>query len=143
VDDIAVLVASLIERYATKAGQQIRTINKQTVDLFQADDWPGTIRERQHVMERAVILCASDTYAVEERWLKWEAPLRAGPAMPLVAARAAHERALIEAALAACRGRVSGPAGAAAKRGLPRQTLASNLNALGIPLQRFNTRPAD
>lgn len=126
-----------------RCGASTCTSSKQTLDLFQAYDWPGNIRELQNVIERAVILCASDTCAVEERWLKREAPLRSGPAMPLVAARAAHERALIEAALAACRGRVSGPAGAAAKRGLPRQTLASNLNALGIPLQRFNTRPDD
>jgi formate hydrogenlyase transcriptional activator len=60
--------------------------------------------------------------------------------MPLVAARAAHERALIEAALSECRGRVSGPAGAAAKLGLPRQTLESKSKALGIDIQRFKTR---
>jgi formate hydrogenlyase transcriptional activator len=61
----------------------------------------------------------------------------------LVVARAAHERALIEAALSECCGRVSGPAGAAAKLGLPRQTLGSKINALGMPLQRFNTRSGD
>jgi len=143
VDDIPLLVAYLIERYATRAGKKIRTINKQTVDLFQAYDWPGNIRELQNVVERAVILCASDTFAVEERWLQRDAPPRSGPAMPLVAARAEHERALIEAALAACRGRVSGPAGAAVKLGLPRQTLESKLKALGIHLQRFKTRQAD
>jgi formate hydrogenlyase transcriptional activator len=113
------------------------------LELFQAYDWPGNIRELQNVIERAVILCASDTFAVEERWLKRESPPRSGLAMPLVAARAEHERALIEAALSECRGRVSGPAGAAAKLGLPRQTLESKLNALGIPLQRFKTRPGD
>jgi formate hydrogenlyase transcriptional activator len=136
VDDIPLLVAYLIERYATKAGKKIRTITKQTLELFQAYDWPGNIRELQNVIERAVILCASDTFAVEESWLKREAPRPAGP---LVAARAEHERALIEAALAECRGRVSGPAGAAAKLGLPRQTLESKIKALGIPLQRFKT----
>src|SRR6266446_4625580 len=136
VDDIPLLVAYLIERYATKAGKKIRTITKQTLALFQAYDWPGNIRELQNVIERAVILCASDTFAVEESWLKREAPRPAGP---LVAARAEHERALIEAALAECRGRVSGPAGAAAKLGLPRQTLESKITALGIPLQRFKT----
>jgi formate hydrogenlyase transcriptional activator len=57
-----------------------------------------------------------------------------------VASRAAHERALIEAALTECRGRVSGRAGAAAKLGLPRQTLASKITALGIDIQRFKTR---
>jgi formate hydrogenlyase transcriptional activator len=143
VDDIPLLVAYLIERYATKAGKQIRTINKQTVELFQAYDWPGNIRELQNVVERAVILCESDTFTVEERWLQREAPPRSGPAIPLVVARAEHERALIEAALAACRGRVSGPAGAAAKLGLPRQTLESKIKTLGIHLQRFKTRQAD
>src|SRR5882672_9061346 len=129
----------LIERYATRAGKKIRTISKQTVDLFQAYDWPGNIRELQNVVERAVILCASDTFAVEERWLQRDAPPRSGPAVPLVVARAAHERALIEAALSTCHGRVSGPSGAAAKLGLPRQTLESKIKALGIPLQRFKT----
>jgi formate hydrogenlyase transcriptional activator len=143
VDDIPLLVAYLVERYANKAGKTIRTINKQTMDLFQAYDWPGNIRELQNVIERAVILCASDTFAVEERWLTRELPPPPGPAMPLVVARAEHERALIEAALSACRGWVSGSAGAAAKLGLPRQTLASKINALGIPLQRFKTRPGD
>ena len=143
VDDIPVLVAYLIERYATKAGKKIRTITKRTLDLFQAYDWPGNIRELQNVIERAVILCEGDTFAVEERWLKRDAPQPAGSAMPLVASRAAHERALIEAALSACRGRVSGPAGAAAKLGLPRQTLESKIKALGIPLQRFKTRQGD
>jgi formate hydrogenlyase transcriptional activator len=143
VDDIPLLVAYLIERYATKAGKKIRTINKQTLELFQAYDWPGNIRELQNVIERAVILCASDTFAVEERWLQLEAPRPSGPAMPLVAARAEHERALIEAALSECRGRVSGPSGAAAKLGLPRQTLESKIKALGIPLQQFKTRQGD
>jgi formate hydrogenlyase transcriptional activator len=104
--------------------------------------WPGNIRELQNVVERAVILCESDTLAVEEDWLQ-QAPLRSVPAGPLVAACAAHERDLIEAALSTCRGRVSGPSGAAARLGLPRQTLASKIKALGIPLQQFKTSPGD
>jgi formate hydrogenlyase transcriptional activator len=143
VDDIPLLVEYLIERYATRAGKKIRTINKRTLELFQTYDWPGNIRELQNVIERAVILCERDTFAVEESWLKREAPLRAGLAVSLVAARAEHERALIEAALSECRGRVSGPAGAAAKLGLPRQTLESKIKALGIDIQRFKSRQGD
>src|SRR5262249_53356462 len=140
VDDMPLLVAYLVERYATKAGKKIRTISKRTLALFQAYDWPGNIRELQNVVERAVILCAGDTFAVEERWLQREALPRSGPAVPLVVARAEHERALIEAALAECRGRVSGPAGAAAKLGLPRQTLESKITALGIDIQPLKPR---
>ena len=140
VDDMPLLVAYLVERYATKAGKKIRTISKRTLALFQAYDWPGNIRELQNVVERAVILCEGDTFTFEERWLQREALPRSGPAGPLVVARAEHERALIEAALAECRGRVSGPAGAAAKLGLPRQTLESKIKALGIDIQQFKTR---
>ena len=138
-DDIPLLVEYLVERYAKRTGKRISHIKKKTLDLFQSYDWPGNIRELQNVIERAVILCAGDTFAVEEPWLQRQAPPRSGLAAPLVVARAEHERALIEAALAECRGRVSGPAGAAAKLGLPRQTLESKIKALGIPLQRFKT----
>jgi formate hydrogenlyase transcriptional activator len=45
VDDIPVLVAYLIERYATKAGKKIRHIEQQTLAWLQAYPWPGNIRE--------------------------------------------------------------------------------------------------
>src|SRR5262249_9604473 len=139
VDDIPLLVEYLIERYATRAGKKIRTINKRTLELFQTYDWPGNIRELQNVIERAVIVGDGDPFAVEERWRKREAPRRIAPAVSWVAARAEHDRALIEAALSECRGRVPGPAGAAAKLDLPRQTLESKIKALGIGIQRFKS----
>jgi len=49
------------------------------------------------------------------------------------------ESLLIEAVLAQCRGRVSGPAGAAAKLGMPRSTLESKIRSLQIHKQRFKT----
>ncbi len=44
---------------------------------------------------------------------------------------------MIETALAECRGRLSGPSGAADKLGIPRQTLASKIANLGINKYRF------
>ena len=46
---------------------------------------------------------------------------------------------MIEAALAESRGRLSGPSGAAAKLGIPRQTLESKIASLGINQYRFRT----
>ncbi|HBP87522.1 MAG TPA: Fis family transcriptional regulator [Nitrospiraceae bacterium] len=140
VDDIPLLVEYLIERYAQKAGKKIRHIRKQTVELFQAYDWPGNIRELQNVIERAVVLCDGDTFAVDETWLKGEQDQQAGPAVPLAASIAGRERDMIEAALAQSRGLVSGPTGAAAKLGIPRQTLDSKIKSLGIDKQRFTRR---
>jgi len=50
------------------------------------------------------------------------------------------ERQLIETALAATRGRVAGPNGAAAKLGIPRQTLDSKITALGIDKHQHKSR---
>lgn len=142
-DDIPLLVEYLIERYAKKAGKKIRTIQKTTLEQFQAYDWPGNIRELQNVIERAVILCESETFSVDETWLMRESPQLSGSAVPFATTLVEHEREIIEAALASCQGRISGSSGAAAKLGIPRQTLDSKIKALGINKHRFKTRQAD
>src|SRR6202453_4966169 len=55
-EDMPLLVEHLVERYAKRSGKKIRHINKKTLDLLQAYDWPGNIREMQNIIERAVIL---------------------------------------------------------------------------------------
>ena len=143
IDDIPLLVTYLIERYAKKAGKKIKNIQKETLELFQAYDWPGNIRELQNVIQRAIVLCESETFSVDETWLKREKHRLSGSVIPLGATLAEHEKDIIEAALADCGGQVAGPTGAAAKLGLPRQTLESKITALGINKHRFKTRQAD
>ena len=145
-DDIPLLVEYLIERYATKAGKRIRKITAHTLSLFQQYDWPGNIRELQNVVERAVILCDGDTFSVDETWLKHGPAVPSESTVPVAASLMQHdrmqleaERQMIEAALAATRGRVAGPNGAAAKLGIPRQTLDSKIAALGIDRYRFRS----
>lgn len=143
IDDIPLLVAYLIERYAKKAGKQIRDIQKETLALFQAYEWPGNIRELQNVIERAVVLCESETFSVDQTWLKPEGQRPLGSRVPLSATLAEHEKELIEAALADCGGQTGGPSGAAVKLGLPRQTLDSRIKALGIDRHRFKATQAE
>jgi formate hydrogenlyase transcriptional activator len=52
----------------------VDTVHKRTLELFQAYDWPGNIRELQNVIERAVILCDAETFSVDELWLQSESP---------------------------------------------------------------------
>jgi formate hydrogenlyase transcriptional activator len=142
-DDIPILVEYLIERYAKKAGKRIKTIKKNTLELFQAYDWPGNIRELQNVVERAVVFCDGDTFSIDETWLKRELPHDSPPLrMPegaLGRLDADRERRIIEAALAETGGRIAGPSGAAAKLGIPRQTLDSKISSLGIKKNRFKS----
>ncbi|MGH9427959.1 MAG: Fis family transcriptional regulator, partial [Terriglobia bacterium] len=112
----------------------------ETLKLFQAYDWPGNIRELQNVIERAVVLCESETFSVDETWLKPEEHRVLGSVVPLGATRVEHKQEIIEAALADCGGKVGGPTGAAVKLGLPRQTLESKIKTMGIDKHRFKTR---
>jgi formate hydrogenlyase transcriptional activator len=135
-EDIPLLVAYFLERYARKAGKQFRGINKQSVELLQAYPWPGNIRELQNVIERSVIVCESETFSVDASWLAREA-VPPPTHRPHAATAGMGERERIEAALAESRGRVSGPAGAAAKLGMPSTTLESKIKALQINKHRF------
>jgi len=133
--DIPLLVAYFVERYARKAGKTIRQVEKRTLELVQSYGWPGNVRELQNVIERAVIVCESETLSVDPRWLaRQTAPARGRPVADELATR---ERQMIETALAESNGRVSGPAGAAVKLGMPGSTLESKIRALRISKHRF------
>ena len=136
-EDISILVAYFVDRYASKAGKKIRDIDRKTLDLLRSYAWPGNIRELQNVIERSIILCETETFFVDESWLIRDS-LQARPASrPFSADLGTHEREMIEAALTESRGRVSGPKGAAAKLGLPPSTLESKIRSLKISKQRF------
>jgi Bacterial regulatory protein, Fis family len=124
VDDIPLLVEYSIDRYAKKVGKKFRAISRRTLELFETYDWPGNVRELQNVVERAVVLCDGDTFSIDETWLRRTSRRPSGPEVALTATVVAHEKELIEAALAESNGRIAGPSGAAAKLGIPRQTLS-------------------
>jgi formate hydrogenlyase transcriptional activator len=137
VDDIPLLVEYLVEQYSRKAGKRIRSISKHTLDLFQEYEWPGNVRELQNVVERAVILCDGDVFCVDPSWLVPASANPTTPTIPLVADLTEREKTMIENALREAEGLISGPTGAAAKLGMPRQTLESKIRKLGINRYRF------
>ena len=143
VDDIPLLAAYLIQRSARNLGKRILSISRRTLELFRAYAWPGNIRELQNVIERAVITCDGEQFAVGESWL--ELPPHRIPSLPLAADLEEREREMIENALKECRGLVAGPCGAAAMLKIARQTLDSKIKKLGInpySFKRHDFRPA-
>ena len=135
--DIPLLVKYFIDRFGKKAGKKYRTIDERTLKLLQAYSWPGNVRELQNVIERSVILSDGDTFSVDETWLKREPPESVRPTIALNGALHKQEKEMIEAALAASHGQISGPSGAAIKLGLPTRTLDSKIKRLGINKFRF------
>ena len=130
-EDIPVLVEYFIGRMAKDIGKNIRRIGKDTIEKLRAYGWPGNIRELQNVVERAVILSEGDTFRVDQSWL---------------GRRLAGPGTTTRRAVRSCRSRSGddrsgtrqepwahlGPSGAAARLGIPRQTLESKIKRLGI-----------
>ena len=142
-EDIPLLVEYFIDRYARKAGKNIKRVNKKTLELLQSYPWPGNIRELQNVIERSVILCETEIFSIDENWLPQPPALIPEPKQQLELPRSllAQEKDMIEAALKETRGRVSGPTGAAVKLGIPRSTLESKIRSLKINKNRFRSIP--
>jgi formate hydrogenlyase transcriptional activator len=143
VADIPLLVEYFIDRFGKRAGKKFRTIDKKFLKAFQAYGWPGNVRELQNVIERAVILSEDDALAVDETWLKWDPAQKPVRPRSLDGALVKQEKEMIEAALAESQGRVSGSQGAAARLGLPAQTLDSKIKRLKINKYRFKASQPD
>jgi len=152
------LVEYFIARYAEKVGKKFSNIASDTLSLFQEYRWPGNIRELQNVIERAVILCDAETFAIDETWLKRESRPMSGSVVPLVSAPLERLRPVIDeekaetpdvsfirrdklrrlerdsilAALKRSNQKVSGPRGAAELLGINPSTLNSRMRSLGI-----------
>ena len=109
--------------------------------------WPGNVRELASVIERAAILAREGRLAIDtvlDRTNAIVAPVPRRPASAPTPAieieterdRKLRERANIEAALAACSGKVYGPGGAAELLGMRPTTLAARIRALGLVRRR-------
>src|SRR5579864_4792667 len=128
----------LIEQFARRAGKRITETRKKTLSLLQSYDLPGNTRELQNVIEHTVVLSEGKTLSVDETWLQRKSNEQprptVSPAGVLADDRkefANRELKAIEAALAECRGRVSGPRGATAKLGIRAGRTVRNPTKIG------------
>ena len=136
-EDIPMLVEYFIDRFARKAGKDIRSIDKQSLELLESYSWPGNIRELQNVVERSVVLCDTDTLRIDSSWLSVGDSAPPGRAGSLASKIQEQERDFIERALAEAQGKVSGPLGAAAKLGISPSALEYKIRLLKINKHQF------
>jgi PAS domain S-box-containing protein len=140
VADIPMLAEYFISRFGKRVGKTFGTIEKKTMDLLRNYSWPGNVRELQNVIERAITLSESEKFSVDEAWLTRKPAAIPQSNAALDSALQAHEKRAIESALEQCRGRVSGPGGAAAKLGMRGSTLESRIRRFGIDKYRFTSK---
>ena len=68
--DIILLAEFFLRKYVSKYGKPNLKINQQAVERLLNYQWPGNIRELQHTIEKAVILCDTDVIKTEDLYLK-------------------------------------------------------------------------
>ncbi|MBW3542375.1 MAG: sigma 54-interacting transcriptional regulator [Planctomycetes bacterium] len=64
--DIPMLAGHFLERYARKAHQSPRRLERSALETLMKYDWPGNVRELQNVIERAAILSRSSEVERED-----------------------------------------------------------------------------
>ena len=134
-DDVAALAAHFVQKHAGRLGRTLSRIDARSLRWLQSYSWPGNVRELENIIERAVILSKGPTLRLDRDVL----PI-AGVESPLADQVQESERTLIENALAACGGRVSGDKGAARRLGLPPSTFEFRIKRLGIDKFRYRGR---
>ena len=107
--DIRLIAEHYASHYASKLGKRVMGLSPRALVALEAYPWPGNVRELQNVVERAVILASGDLLQPADLELPGVSAPTSAPG------ESSEERARIEEALRAARGRVSGADGAAAR----------------------------
>ena len=131
-EDIPLLVTHFINYFNRKTGKKVSGLSEKLAKNMTAYNWPGNIRELEHVIERSILLAKGPT--IDDVAL---------PGLPAKHTEAASEETRIKtmhenerdhiiAVLRKCNGRIWGAGAAAEVLNLPPSTLKSKMIKLGI-----------
>ena len=126
--DIPLLIQYFVRKFAANLGKKIDRIPERMIAALQRYQWPGNIRELEHVIERAIILSEGPELEPID-WLS-QSPGKAGVGKTPTLEE--MERQHIVDVLEQTNWRVSGEKGAAKILGLNATTLEARMKKLGI-----------
>jgi transcriptional regulator with GAF, ATPase, and Fis domain len=137
-EDIPLLATHFIRKLSKKTGRSVSSMSSSVLEQIVNYEWPGNIRELEHVIERSLLL--SDDKVLQQVFL----PSRQRPMTTRIIREDAiktieqNERDHILNMLRYCKGRVAGFNGAAQYLGVPPSTLSSKLKRLGIQKEHYS-----
>ena len=82
-EDIVTLAYFFIGKYSVKYKKDCKRLQDRTIDLMMKYPWPGNIRELQHTIEKAVILCDRDCLSPADLYLNQSVQLQTDETMTL------------------------------------------------------------
>ncbi len=68
-EDIEPLVTYFLKKYTVLFNKTINYLSDEALEILKGYNWPGNVRELENVVERAVVLCSSDTIKKEDIFL--------------------------------------------------------------------------
>jgi formate hydrogenlyase transcriptional activator len=131
--DLPILAAFFIEKFSRAMNRKAEMLSKRAEQELMTYEWPGNVRELEHVIERCVLLTPGNVITALNllgNSAKKEIVKSAGT--DLVKSLDENERDHICSVLEICKGKVSGPFGAARLLGIPVSTLNSKIVKLKI-----------
>jgi formate hydrogenlyase transcriptional activator len=155
-EDISQLVSYFVQKFAKQMQKKIDAIPSAVMKGLTAWEWPGNIRELENFIERAVIITRgksldaplgelrktntiefsrSDQHEVEE--VAGQRTNSHSDKTNVADEYERKQREEIVRALTACKGRVGGADGAAARLGMNRSTVLSRMKKFGIYAKQY------
>ncbi|MDR6943878.1 sigma 54-interacting response regulator [Mucilaginibacter pocheonensis] len=131
-EDIPILANYFLDRFIKKTNKNVTGISGEAMLTLMDYDWPGNIRELEHLIERSILMATGDfieniemaklpsagTFQVQEGYR--------------VRTMEEMEREHILEILKLCKGKIYGEGGAAEMLNIPSTTLNSKIKKLGI-----------
>jgi formate hydrogenlyase transcriptional activator len=155
-EDIPLLVSYFVQKFSKQMQKNVETVPTAVMKGLTAWDWPGNIRELENFTERAVIVTRGKaleapfgelrkmdtdktTHVVrkEQKQIVEESSDRRVDKNGIAEEYAKKQREEIVRTLSACKGRVGGADGAAARLGMNRTTLLSRMKKFGIYAKQY------
>lgn len=150
--DVILLANNFLQKYTQQMGKPISGISDQVMTLLSQYQWPGNIRELEHVIERSCVLCNGSTISTEQlpAEILHQHTFQAPPGSPLHHTAVPHQPAppaftnilqgnsMESRIIAALRKSGGNKAKAARLLGIDRSTLYRKLKELRIDLSTFD-----
>ena len=130
-EDLELLTQFFVDKFTRNTGKKIARIAPRAIQQLNSYTWPGNVRELEHIIERSVLF-AHDGVLREVHLQKNPGTGDTSDGNLFNMTLEEMERTFILHALKRCRGKISGPGGAAEALGVPGNTLHSKMKKLSI-----------
>jgi DNA-binding NtrC family response regulator len=131
-EDIPLLASYFLDRFVKKSNKTVNGISEEAIQTLMAYDWPGNIRELEHLIERSLLMATDDVIENIDIPKIPSAGATQGQEGYRVRTMEEMEREHILEILKLCKGKIFGEGGAAEMLNIPSTTLNSKIKKLGI-----------